>query len=114
VKPETSTNSTVTCLRSPSSALADVRIFSARCFGVYARGEAYGPAAGAWSAAPQAWQKRLPGGLAARHSPQTVSSRAPQAPQNRATAGLSWPQPGQVMAQYSPCLSGLRRRLDVR
>ena len=34
-----SQNSTVTCLRSPSSALRDIRIFSARCFGVYAPGE---------------------------------------------------------------------------
>ena len=34
VKPETSTKSTVTCLRSPSSALLEVRIFSARCLGV--------------------------------------------------------------------------------
>ena len=34
VKPATSTNSTVTCLRSPWSAPALVRIFSARCRGV--------------------------------------------------------------------------------
>jgi hypothetical protein len=30
---------TVTCLRSPSRAALDVRIFSARCFGVYASGD---------------------------------------------------------------------------
>ncbi len=40
VKPDTSVNTTVTCLRSPSMALAETRIFSARCFGVYACGEA--------------------------------------------------------------------------
>ena len=34
VKPDTSVNMTVTSLRSPSMALRDVRIFSARCFGV--------------------------------------------------------------------------------
>ena len=34
VKPDTSVNMTVTCLRSPSIALLDVRIFSARCLGV--------------------------------------------------------------------------------
>jgi len=34
VNPDTSTKRTVTCFRSPSSALRDVRIFSARCFGV--------------------------------------------------------------------------------
>jgi hypothetical protein len=32
--PFRSANSTVTCLRSPSRALREVRIFSARCFGV--------------------------------------------------------------------------------
>ena len=34
VNPDTSVNMTVTCLRSPSIALRDVRIFSARCIGV--------------------------------------------------------------------------------
>jgi hypothetical protein len=33
-RPFTSAKSTVTCFRSPSSALREVRIFSARCFGV--------------------------------------------------------------------------------
>src|SRR5215467_14042923 len=35
IEPFTSAKRTVTCLRSPSRALRDVRIFSARCFGVY-------------------------------------------------------------------------------
>ena len=35
-----SQKSTVTCLRSPSRALLEVRIFSARCWGVYERGTA--------------------------------------------------------------------------
>jgi predicted ATPase len=34
IEPFTSAKSTVTCFRSPSSALREVRIFSARCFGV--------------------------------------------------------------------------------
>ena len=34
VKPETSENITVTIFRSPSMAPFEVRIFSARCFGV--------------------------------------------------------------------------------
>jgi len=34
VNPDTSVNSTVTCLRSPVIAAFEVRIFSARCFGV--------------------------------------------------------------------------------
>src|SRR4029077_4120437 len=38
IEPFTSAKRTVTCLRSPSRALRDVRIFSARCFGVYERG----------------------------------------------------------------------------
>src|SRR6516164_5471039 len=35
IDPLRSANSTVTCLRSPSRALREVRIFSARCLGVY-------------------------------------------------------------------------------
>src|SRR6266508_2812987 len=38
VEPLRSANSTVTCLRSPSIAAFEVRIFSARCLGVYASG----------------------------------------------------------------------------
>jgi len=34
IEPFTSANNTVTCLRSPSRTACDVRIFSARCFGV--------------------------------------------------------------------------------
>jgi hypothetical protein len=34
IEPFASANRTVTCFRSPSRALRDVRIFSARCFGV--------------------------------------------------------------------------------
>ena len=40
VNPDTSANITVTLLRSPSMALLEVRIFSARCFGVYVTGAA--------------------------------------------------------------------------
>jgi len=38
IEPFTSANSTVTCLRSPSSADFDCRILSARCLAVWARG----------------------------------------------------------------------------
>src|SRR5262245_50141326 len=38
IEPFTSVKSTVTCLRSPSRAHREVRIFSARCLGVYERG----------------------------------------------------------------------------
>ena len=40
IDPLRSAKSTVTCLRSPSRALLEVRIFSARCFGVYVWGDA--------------------------------------------------------------------------
>src|SRR5262245_22754509 len=39
MEPLRSANRTVTCLRSPCRAAFDVRIFSARCFGVYDCGE---------------------------------------------------------------------------
>jgi hypothetical protein len=40
IEPLRSAKSTVTCLRSPSRAAFEVRIFSARCFGVYESGAA--------------------------------------------------------------------------
>src|SRR2546421_1125967 len=110
VKPETSTNSTVTCLRSPCSALPAVRILSARCLGVYARGEPKG--SGAASGPPHWWQKRLPLGFDARQAAQTSSRRAPQPPQKRASSGLIWPQPGQVadvtIDDYIMTMEGVR------
>src|SRR4029434_7345250 len=88
VKPTASAKSTVTCLRSPSRALRELRILSARCLGVYDDGEQT-LAAGAASCArlwPHALQKRLPGGLTWLHAGHTTSSVAPQALQNRAPA----------------------------
>ena len=62
IDPFTSAKRTVTCFRSPSSALRDVRIFSARCFGVYERGDRWEGAAPAMpsSAAPPARRKAWP------------------------------------------------------
>ena len=89
MKPETSVKSTVTCLRSPSIALREFRILSARCFGVYDCGEAKRPseaagavardggeAAGAAgvSDAPHSPQNLLAGVLTARHAGQTAAS----------------------------------------
>jgi hypothetical protein len=53
IEPLRSAKSTVTCLRSPSSAALEVRIFSARCLGVYVSGageptRAAVPAVTAW------------------------------------------------------------------
>ena len=60
-EPFMSANSTVTCLRSPSSVPREVRIFSARCGGVYVSGEAKRTGAGARIGWPQPPQKRAPG-----------------------------------------------------
>src|ERR1700730_6279042 len=74
VKPETSTNRTVTCLRSPSKAAFEVRIFSARCFGVYDSG-------------------------AANVAVGPVRSGVAHWPQNLFSGGLAVPQDGQVAAR---------------
>src|SRR5215510_1186755 len=89
VKPDTSVNMTVTCLRSPSRAAFEVRIFSARCLGVYAAGEAKRwdaersdaivgagalPAAAAPSVrrVPHSLQNLWPGALSFRHAGQII------------------------------------------
>ena len=59
-----SAKSTVTCLRSPSTAARASRMRWARCGGVYAPGEAKRPASGAPRRPPQAGQKRAPSGAA--------------------------------------------------
>src|SRR4029078_9737037 len=96
VEPLMSANRTVTCLRSPSTALREARIFSARCGGVYCDGA---PAPGRCTAAPLrgaavSWpphsvQKRLPAPLIWPQLEQASPSRAPQALQNLAVLGLS-------------------------
>src|SRR6266542_3469149 len=83
IEPFTSAKSTVTCLRSPSRALRELRIFSARCFGVYVRGARAG-AAGE-SAAPQPRQKRISGELDLPHRAHVRSDRS--APPTVATEG---------------------------
>ena len=72
VEPAMSANSTVTCLRSPSSAEREVRIRSARCRGVYARG---GRPAAAPSGAPQWSQKRASARLLRPHDAQFMRLR---------------------------------------
>jgi hypothetical protein len=61
--PFMSANSTVTCLRSPSSADLDRKISSARCFGVYARGSRSGVSADSSRLFPQPLQNFWPAGL---------------------------------------------------
>src|SRR5262249_21006492 len=65
IEPLRSANSTVTCLRSPTRAAPEVRIFSARCCGVYFCGEA--GAAAPSSRFPHPLQKRAPSGFTCPH-----------------------------------------------
>src|SRR6266511_30505 len=65
IEPLRSAKSTVTCLRSPTRATPDVWIFSARCWGVYACGEAL--AAAPSSRFPHPLQKRAPPGFSCPH-----------------------------------------------
>src|SRR5215471_204135 len=80
IDPFRSAKSTVTCLRSPSRALLEVRIFSARCLGVYASGDVnFGSV------------------LAAAEL-----SDLPHPPQNFSLPSLRKPQDEQVEAKHSP------------
>src|SRR4030095_2285468 len=97
-----SAKSTVTCLRSPSSALFEVRIFSARCRGVYDPGEATRgeqppprPPRTAW---PHCRQNRAAAGSAAPQLSQWAMSGDPHSRQNFACGGLSVWQRTQVIA----------------
>src|SRR5262249_4496136 len=65
IEPLRSAKSTVTCLRSPTRAAPEVRIFSARCCGVYFCGEA--AAAAPSSRFPHSLQKRAPSGFTRPH-----------------------------------------------
>src|SRR5262245_19083667 len=84
IEPFKSANSTVTCLRSPSSAAREVRIFSARCFGVYSFAEA----------------KR--GCVAAAAGAGRGASCAPHSEQNFAEAALPWPHAGHARGSGAP------------
>src|SRR5262245_32075924 len=91
IEPLRSANSTVTCLRSPSRAALEVRIFSARCLGVYASGEDARDAAAVSAAVigvPHLLQNRDPRGSSVLHEEQTKLSRAPQPRQKFDTGGL--------------------------
>jgi hypothetical protein len=103
-EPLRSAKSTVTCLRSPSSAAFDVRIFSARCFGVYDSGDANRDAAAvavgaAANAAPQLSQNLLPASTFAPQVGQTAANVAPHSRQNRAPSEFSARHRGQVMSE---------------
>src|SRR5262245_31905752 len=87
-----SQNSTVTCLRSPSRALREVRIFSARCLGVYATGAVGGDetVSSVSTGCPQARQNLAPAGSSVPHALHARVRRTPHARQNLACGGFSW------------------------
>src|SRR5262245_5619874 len=109
IEPLRSANSTVTCLRSPSRAVREVRIFSARCRGVYVAGAGVRAGAGATTATtwPHCGQKRAPAGSSAPHALQPARL-APHPAQNRAPGAWSYWQRGHVMPRGS---GGRRERL---
>src|SRR5215813_4444295 len=102
IEPLRSAKSTVTCLRSPSRALLDVRIFSARCLGVYASGEGARDAAAVSAAVigvPHLLQNRDPGGSSVWHEGQIKLSRAPQPRQKFDPGGFTCWHLGHVMPE---------------
>jgi hypothetical protein len=88
----------VTCLRSPSSAAFEVRIFSARCLGVYDSGLAKRPAGAVVSAAPQDRQNFLPGVTGVPQLGQAASSRD-HSPRRSARPRRSQPGIGNTSCQ---------------
>src|SRR5262249_37483739 len=93
----------VTCLRSPSSALLDVRIFSARYFGVYASGETCRGAAGAETGWPHSRQKLASAGSSVAQRGQASMKPPPQPRQNLACAGLLLLQRGHSFLGTASC-----------
>src|SRR5712691_11024164 len=89
IEPFMSAKSTVTCLRSPSSAALEVRIFSAMCFGVYVAGEATCAAAEGERGAAHCPQNLCSGGLGTPHDGQTNARDAAHCPQNLIPARFS-------------------------
>src|SRR5262245_20552894 len=83
IEPLRSAKRTVTCLRSPSRATLEVRIFSARCFGVYASGGRDVIGEIPWvSEAPHSPQNFCAGGFDTPQELQRTARRAPHSPQN--------------------------------
>src|SRR5438445_3410279 len=96
MEPFMSANSTVTCLRSPSRALFEMTIFSARCLGVYASTKPNLPAVTSAAGAAS-------------------SSRCPHFLQNFAPSRIAPPQFGQRLQAESRSLAeyGVARILGL-
>src|SRR3989442_15549142 len=98
IEPFRSAKRTFTCLRSPSSAVLEVRIFSARCFGVYVCGEPNRGSTGlavAVSALPQPPQNFSPPSFRKPHEGQAEANDSPHSPQKRRPSRFSARQRGQ-------------------
>src|SRR5215813_8120872 len=99
IDPLRSAKSTVTCLRSPSRAPLEVRIFSARCLGVYASGagkRAVAPVS-METGAPHLLQNLEPAGSGLPQEAQVKTKRAPHARQKFDSEGLACWQLGHIM-----------------
>src|SRR5262249_1146992 len=103
---------TVTCLRSPSRAALEVRIFSARCLGVYDSGEGLrGAATGSpVTGVPHLLQNREPAGRSVVQFEQGRLSRAPQPRQKFDPGGFACWHRKHVIPE-PPCV--YRRRSAV-
>src|SRR2546426_12586061 len=99
MEPLRSANSTVICLRSPSIALREVRIFSARYFGVYDSGDANRGVSNATEASgvPQPPQNSSPDSFAKPHAAQATANEAPHFVQKRRPSRLSCRHRGHLM-----------------
>src|SRR5712671_4527174 len=110
VEPLMSANSTVTCLRSPSRAILEVRILSARCWGGYCLGEAKrGSSARGFWGRPHWGQNLASDDTRLPQVAQACPTGAAHCSQNLASAGVSWPQLGHLIAP-----SGERGELDAQ
>src|SRR6185503_18436793 len=114
IEPLRSAKRTVTCLRSPSRAALEVRIFSARCFGVYESGAA-NLAAGLVRSGAAHWPQNLfSGGLAAPQDEQVAASGAAHSPQNFIAGGFSCWHRGHFMPRDPPNREADRLLFDAR
>jgi hypothetical protein len=105
IEPLRSAKRTVTCLRSPSRAAFEVRIFSARCFGVYACGESNreGVLGTAVESRPHLRQNLAPERFGSPHPEQTDSRRAQHSSQKTPSAAFScWHRGHCILEPPSP------------
>src|SRR5215467_5307538 len=104
-----SQKSTVTCLRSPSRALLEVRIFSARCLGVYASGDVkFGSvlAAAELSDLPHPPQNFSLPSFRKPQDEQVEAKDSPHSPQKRRPSRFSARQRGHCMRDLPGCYAG--------